>query len=38
MGDTGVACRVLVGKLRERDSLWHVWETLELHVGFWWGN
>ena len=38
MGDTGGACRVLVEKLRERDSLWHVWGTLEVRVGFWWGN
>ena len=18
--------------------MWHVWETRELHIGFWWGN
>ena len=18
--------------------MWHLWETLEVHAGFWWGN
>ena len=37
MGDTEGACRGWWGNLRERErereSLWHVWETLEVHVG-----
>ena len=34
MGDNGGACRVWWGNVRERESLWHVWETLGVHAGF----
>ena len=34
MGDTGSACRFWWGNVRERDSLWHVLETLDVHGGF----
>jgi len=33
MGDTGGACRVWWGNMWERDSLWYVWETLEVRAG-----
>jgi hypothetical protein len=22
----------------ERKGMWHIWGTLEMHTGFWWGN